>query len=329
MLKNVNGIFKNVTPANGISKETGWWNTITSGDYDNDGDIDYITGNMGLNSFYTASEKYPVEIYASDFDNNGSYDAFPSIWLPTSQQDTSMKQYPVHQRDDVVKQMIGMRSKFQNYKSFAMATIDKLFTADQMKKALIRKAVNFRSSYCRNDGNGHFTMMPLPPMAQISVLNGMVTDDFDGDGNLDVLINGNDWGTEVSVGRYDALNGLLLKGDGKGNFTPQTITESGIYIPGNGKAMVSLRGSDNRYLVAASQNRGALKIFQLRKNSILVPLLPDDAAAVLKFKNGTSRKQEFYYGSSFLSQSSRFLNTGENTNSVVVYNNDGKTRDLK
>jgi hypothetical protein len=240
-----------------------------------------------------------------------------------------MKQYPVNQRDDVVKQMIGMRSKFQNYKSFAMATIDKLFSPEQMKKALIRKAVNFKSSLCRNDGNGHFTLIPLPMQAQISVLNGMVTDDFDGDGNLDVLINGNDWGTEVSVGRYDALNGLLLKGNGKGKFTPETITESGIYIPGNGKALTALRGTGGRYLVAASQNRGPLKIFELKKKSELIPLLPDDIAAELSFKDGTSRRQEFYYGSSFLSQSARFFNPGDSTKSVVIYSNSGKTRKLK
>lgn len=329
VLKNVNGTFTNITPDTGVTKETGWWNTITSGDYDNDGDIDYIAGNMGLNSFYTASDKYPVEVYAADFDNNGSFDAFPSIWLPTSQQDTSMKQYPVHQRDDIVKQMIGMRSKFQNYKSFALATIDKLFSPEQLKKALITKATNFKSSYFRNDGNGHFTLIPLPMQAQISVLNGMVTDDFDGDGNLDVLINGNDWSTEVSVGRYDALNGLLLKGDGKGNFTPLTITESGIYIPGNGKALVNLRGTKNRYLVVASQNRGALKIYELMKNSNPVSLLPDDTSAELTYKDGSSRKLEFYYGSSFLSQSSRFMNLTDNISSVVLYSTGGKTRKVK
>lgn len=329
MLKNNNGLFKNVTSANGITNETGWWNTITSGDYDNDGDIDYIIGNMGLNSFYTASSKYPVEVYAADFDNNGSYDAFPSIWLPTSQQDTSMKQYPVHQRDDIVKQMIGMRSKFQNYKSYAMATMDKLFTPDQLKKALIRKVVNFKSSYCRNDGKGHFTLIPLPMQAQISVLNGMVTEDFNGDGNLDVLINGNDWGTEVSVGRYDALNGLLLKGDGKGNFEAQTIAESGIYIPGNGKALVSLRGINNRYLVAAAQNRGALKIFELKKSPEFVSLKPGDVSAELTYKNGTKRKHEFYYGSSFLSQSSRFFMMNDSLRSATIINYAGTKRELK
>ena len=156
IFKNVYGHFTNVTSSTGISRETGWWNSISAGDFDNDGDIDYIIGNLGLNSFYKASERYPVSVYAADFDNNGSYDAFPSVWLPTSQQDTSIKEYPVHSRDDAVKQMIGMRSKFQNYKSFALATIDQLFSKEQLKKALILKANNFSSSYCRNDGNGKF-----------------------------------------------------------------------------------------------------------------------------------------------------------------------------
>lgn len=93
----------------------------------------------------------------------------------------------------------------------------------------------------------------------------MLADDYNGDGNLDVLINGNDFGTEVSVGRFDALNGLLLKGDGKGGFKPVPIIESGIYIPGNGKALVTLRGNKENYLVAASQNKGALKLFELKE----------------------------------------------------------------
>lgn len=329
MLKNVNGVFKNVTSSTGISSQVGWWNSISAGDFDNDGDIDYIIANLGLNSFYKATEKYPVSIYAADFDNNGSYDAFPSIYLPASQQDTLEKEYPVQGRDDAVKQMISMRSKFQNYKSYATATFDKLFSKDQMKKALILKANNFQSSYCRNDGNNKFTLIPLPMQAQISVLNGMTADDFDGDGNLDVLINGNDWGTEVSVGRYDALNGLLLKGNGRGNFVPESILESGIYIPGNGKALVKLKSKNGNYLIAAAQNRGPLKIFELKRRLGFVSLLPDDVSAELTYKNGTGRKVEFYYGSSFLSQSDRFINTDENIKSLIISNNGGQKRKIE
>jgi hypothetical protein len=327
-LKNEIGVFKNVTANSGISNVKGWWNSITAGDFDNDGDIDYIIGNLGLNSFYRADDQHPVSIYAADFDNNGSYDAFPSIWLPASQKDTTKKEFPVQTRDDAVKQMIGLRSKFQNYKSYAIATIDEVLTKDQMKKALILKANNFRSCFCRNDGNGKFTLIPLPAQAQLSVLNGMIADDFDGDGNLDVLINGNDWGTEVSVGRYDALNGLLLKGDGKGNFAPQSILESGIYIPGNGKSMVSLKSQDGSYLVAAAQNRGPLKIFKLKRKTGFIPLLPDDISAELTFNNGTNRKVEFYYGNSFLSQSARFINSG-NLKTGTIFNATGQKRVIK
>jgi len=327
-LKNEKGVFKNVTANSGISNQTGWWNTIAAGDFDNDGDIDYIVGNMGENSFYKASDRYPVSIYAKDFDNNGSYDAFPSLYLPTSQQDTTKKEYPAQTRDDIVKQMIGMRSKFQNYKSYAKATMDQFFSKEQLKDALVLKANNFKSSYLRNDGNGKFTMLPLPMQAQVSVLNGMAVDDFDGDGNLDVLINGNDYGTEVSVGRYDALNGLLLKGDGKGNFIAQSILQSGIYIPGNGKALVKIRSKPGKYLVAASQNRGPLKVFELKRNINCIPLQPNDASAEVKYKNGVFRKQEFYYGSSFLSQSARFLSIDSNAASVIISDIKGQKRKI-
>ena len=164
--------------------------------------------------------------------------------------------------------------------------------------------------------------------AQLSMLNGMVVDDYDGDSNLDVLINGNDYGTEVSVGRYDALNGLLLKGDGKGAFVPLSILQSGIYIPGNGKALVKLQSSSGNYLLAASQNRDALKVFQLKRKVSSLKLQPSDISAEIKFKNGKTQKQEFYYGSSFLSQSARFLTVDQNATSVTIKNNTGQTRTI-
>ncbi|MGE5418817.1 MAG: VCBS repeat-containing protein [Chloroflexota bacterium] len=266
-LENDNGVFSDVTAKTGISDKTGWWTSLSCGDFDKDGDMDYVAGNLGLNTFYHASEKYPVSVYASDFDLNGSYDSFLSIYLAASQNDTSRHEFPASGRDDAVKQMISMRARFQNYKSYAMATIDKLFSEDQLKKALILKANYFESSYCRNDGDGRFTLIPLPAQAQFSILNGIVAGDFDGDGNPDLVFTTNDFGTDVSVGRYDALNGLLLKGDGAGNFRVLSAAESGIYLPGNGRGIVKLRGIDGKYLLAAGQNRGALKIFELTNHN--------------------------------------------------------------
>ena len=157
-LKNNNGIFKEVTKASGLQNSIGWWNSIASGDFDNDGDMDYVVGNLGLNSFYKASDKYPVKIIAKDFDNNGTYDAFPSVYLPSSESDTEKKEFPAQSRDDILKQMIGIRKRFENYKSFAIAPMDSILTEQEKKNALKLHANYFSSVLLRNDGNGKFTM---------------------------------------------------------------------------------------------------------------------------------------------------------------------------
>lgn len=327
-LKNNKGIFSNVSASSGLNNYKGWWNTIAPGDFDNDGDIDYVIGNLGLNSFFKATDKYPVYITAKDFDDNGSYDAFPSVFLPVSHENKELKEFPANQRDDVIKQMISLRGKFQNYKKFAHATMDSIFTPQQMKGALRLKANTMASAYLNNQGNGKFTISQLPMQAQVSILNGMVVDDFDGDGNLDIVMNGNDYGTDVSIGRYDALNGLMMKGDGKGNFLPQSILQSGIYIPGNGKALVQLRNKQGKTLLAASQHNGPLKIFELKHNLRALQVQASDIHAVVRYKNGRLQKMEFYNGYSFLSQSARFLNITEQVVSVQVTDSKGKTRNM-
>jgi len=324
--RNINGKFKNVTGSSGIANETGWWNSIVAGDFRHTGRTDYIIGNMGLNTLYQASDAHPAYITAKDFDDNGFYDAVPSIFLPDKNVAGEKKEFPALGRDDMIKEMIAIKRRFPTYKSFATATMDSIIPADMRKDAIRLKANEMRSCYIRNDGNGKFTVIPLPLQAQFSVLNGMIADDFDGDGNLDILINGNDFGTEVSVGRYDALNGLLLKGDGKGNFQPLSLLQSGVYIPGDGKALVKLEGADGKYLVAASQHKDALKLFELRKNARLIKVNADDMSAVIQYKNGSIQKQEFYYGTSFLSQSSRFITVNDNMSSITVTNSKGETR---
>lgn len=121
--------------------------------------------------------------------------------------------------------------------------------AELMKDAQHLKATMLQSCYLRNEANGKFAMISLPKQAQVSVLNGMVANDFDGDGNLDLLLNGNDFGMAVSIERLDAVNGILLKGNGKGHFLSLSILQSGIYIPGNGKALIKLISGKESYLV--------------------------------------------------------------------------------
>jgi len=326
-LENDHGVFRNVTANTGISDKLGWWNSITAGDFNHDGKIDYIVGNTGLNTFYKASDKYPVYITAKDFDNNGTYDAFPSLFL--KDKDGDMQEFPANTRDDIIKQMTGMRMKYPNYKSYAVATMDSVITPEMRKGAIRLKINTLQSCYLENLGNGKFKMEPLPIEAQISQVDGMVVDDFDGDGNLDVAISGNDFGTEVGTGRYDAFNGLLLKGDGKGNFKPLTILQSGIYIPGDGKGLVKLMGAKDKYLMAAVQNRGPLKIYSLKKAVKTIQLEPLDEYALITYKTGKTGKQEFYYGTSYLSQSGRFLVVDSTMKSVVITNSLGKKRSVR
>jgi hypothetical protein len=206
--------------------------------------------------------------------------------------------------------------------------MDSVITPEMRKGAIRLKINTVQSCYLENLGNGKFKMEPLPVEAQTSQIDGMVVDDFDGDGNLDVAMSGNDFGTQIGVGRYDAFNGLLLKGDGEGNFKPLTILQSGIYIPGDGKALVKLMGANGKYLVAASQNKGPLKIFNLKKDLKTVRLEPLDAYATITCKNGRTYRQEFYYGTSFLSQSGRFLVIDDTMKSVQITNSLGEKRNV-
>ena len=327
-LENRKGIFKNVTAYSGIDRRIGWWSSIAAGDFDNDGDMDYMVGNLGKNSFFQASDRYPVKILAKDFDNNGSLDAIMSLFLPTSASDTARREFPAESRDDIFRQLPGLRKRYPNYKSFANSTMDSVFPPQERKGAITYEANYFSSAIIKNEGKNRFTINALPKEAQISVLNGMVVNDFDGDGNLDVLINGNDYGTEPILGRYDELNGLLLKGDGTGNFIPRSIFQSGIFIGGNGKALVQLRNTSQKLLIAASQNKGPLKIFKLNKNKKMVSLNAMDETVMVYFKDGRKQKREVGYGSSFLSQSGRFITVDSNVQSIEIIDNKGQTRSL-
>jgi len=327
-LKNDKGVFKDISSTSGINNKTGWWNSITAGDFDNDGDIDYIVGNLGENSFYKASDQYPVSIYAKDFDKNGVLESITTKYIK-DKVGGELKEFTTHTRDDVVDQMPFLKKRFLTYKSFASATFDKLFSPDEMKGMMKFSANDFKSSFIRNNGNGTFTIEPLPDAAQYSIINGMVTDDFDGDGNLDVVINGNDYSTEVSTGRYDACNGLLLKGDGKGHFSALSIIQSGIYIPGDGKALVKLRGKDGKYLLIASQNKDPLKVFQIKRTNKTIPLSPLDLGGTIVYKSGVKRRWEVGYGASFLSQSGRFLIVDDKVLSVEINDSKGATRQVR
>lgn len=260
--KNDHGKFRDVSAQSAISNKSGWWTNIAVGDFDKDGDEDYIVGNLGENSFYKASDQYPVSIYANDFYKQNTTQCIVTLYLE-DHSDGTLKEFTAHGRDDVIDQLPFIKKRFLTYADFGKATFDKLLTKEEMKNSAKYTANYFSSSFVRNNGNGHFSLEPLPAMAQLSALNNMVAGDFDKDGNLDVCITTNDFGTDPSNGRYDALNGLVLKGNGTGKFEALSIQQSGIFIPGNGKGLAALKSSHGRYLLVAGQNKGLLKLFQV------------------------------------------------------------------
>ena len=324
--KNNRGKLENVSAASGINDEKGWWNSITAGDFDNDGDIDYIAGNLGKNSFYRASKEHPVSMYAKDFDKNKGIDIITTVYLPDEK--GVLKEFPAQTREEHVDQIPSLKKKFLKYKDFGRATITDIFSNEELKEALKLQANNFENSYIENTGNGKFRMHSLPVLAQVAPFYAGVVEDFNHDGNLDIAFTGNDFGTEVGNGRYDALNGIMLLGDGTGNFSPLSILQSGIYIPGDGRALIRLKGANNTYLLAASQNNSTVKVFKSKSSYQFYPILPNDKYCVLTLKNGKKRKLELYKGESYLSQSGASVIADENIVSIEIINNKNDRRKL-
>ncbi len=331
-MKNEKGSFKKWGIEQGVwSKDNsvtplpalGMWTSLVAGDFDKDGDTDYLAGNVGENTLNRATQNEPIHIYAKDFNNDGNYDAIPSVYFKDEK--GQKQEFPFFGRDDMIKQVIQFR-KFTDYKTFAISPVSKIFKQEELKDVLKTEINYLKSSYIENLGKGQFRMTPLPVQVQVAPVFGMMAGDFDNDGELDVLLVGNDYGCEIGQGRMDALNGLLLKGDGKGNFQPLTIAASGFYVPGDAKALVSLADAKGRNLCLASQNQGKAKVFVNKQPIKNVKLQSEDAIAYLKYKNNRIRKEELYYGHSFLSQSARRLFVDKDVTEVEIEDFQGKKR---
>ena len=316
-IKNENG--KKFSAPFIIDHSQGWWNSIVAGDFDNDGDIDYVAGNLGLNGPYKASEKEPVCIYAKDYDHNGRIDPIMCHY-----QDG--KEYIVHTRDDLNKQITPMRARFKDYTSYATANFQQAFTPGEISDAYVVRAETFASAYIENLGKGKFVLHSLPLQAQFAPIYGMVCKDLNNDGNLDVLCIGNSYATEVQTGHYDAQASVLLIGNGKGNFT---INRKEINAIGDNKSLSQLINADGSSLFLVGSNSDSLHVYRLnetpQKN---VAINASDAYAIITARNGMKCRQEFYYGSTYLSQSSRRLTVAANIKSVVIYNNSGNKREI-
>jgi hypothetical protein len=310
---------EDITPATGLPATNGWWNSLVAADFDNDGDTDYIAGNRGLNSRHRASESEPMRIHAADFDQNGSLDPVLSRYIQG-------RSYPVAPRDLMIDQMIGMKGRFPRFSDYARATLEETLSREEIGRAHVLQSVQFASSYIENLGGGKFTLRPLPLRAQIAPVFGMLTDDFDADGNLDVLLAGNSQAADTQTGWFDASIGAVLLGDGRGGFRYVNGTESGFFVDGNAKGLAQLELDNGRSLILATQNNDSVRVFSPVTGSRSVALQPLDTHAILTFSDGSSRVQELFYGSGYLSQSSRRLMLPANVRNAVIFDSRGDKR---
>ncbi|MDQ2864415.1 MAG: VCBS repeat-containing protein, partial [Bacteroidota bacterium] len=234
--------------------DNGMWFTLTIADVDGDGRPDIIAGNVGNNLQIHFSEKKPAALYYADFDNNGSIDPFLTCYVEG-------KSYPFVSRDELNDQIYGMRRKFTSYKDYANATMEDIFSKDELAKASKLTATE-SNTVCYLNRGGKFEKVILPLEAQFSVVTKIIANDFNHDGKTDLLLLGNRSDNRLKIGSIDANMGCLLQGDGKGNFTYVNQVKSGLSVKGDVKSANIIESGNTKYLMIGVAD-GALQFYKL------------------------------------------------------------------
>ena len=238
----------------------GWWNCIAAADFDKDGDMDFILGNQGINGFMNPTQKEPIYLYKKDFDLNGSLDPVLAQYFKTNK---GSELLPVHTRDDIMMQLPVLQKKYHTYEDFANTNFKELLNIKDLESETL-KATTFESMYAENLGNATFKLIPLPKACQVAPINDILIDDFDGDGQLDAVMVGNDFSSETHYGRYDALTGIFLKGTDS-FFDAIPSRKSGFYVPGQSHYVISAKNQANSSVLIAPQNKGSLQVFSIKE----------------------------------------------------------------
>ena len=212
---------------------TGWWRSLASGDFNGDGRPDYIVGNLGLNTPYRADPQHPALLFAGDFGGRGATDLIEGSY----EGDTL---YPRRSRRELSAAIPSLLRRFPKNDAYAHATLADILTQPKLDAATRLAATELRSGVFLSQPDGHYRFVPLPRLAQVAPINGIAVADFDGDGHADCCVVQNSFAPAPSSGRFDGGLGLLLRGDGRGNFTPVEPTESGLVVPGEAEAVAVL-----------------------------------------------------------------------------------------
>jgi len=258
-----NGKFVDRTKEAGLSDTNGWWNSVAAVDLRGNGRQDLVLGNLGLNSYLRASRREPARLYINDFSHSGGLEQILTFYK-------NGVSYPLAGRDELVRAIPSLKSKYPSYKDFGASRIEDIFPAADLKSATVREAYTFASSVALNNGNGTFTVQQLPTEAQFAPIYASLAQDFDGDGHVDLLVGGNFYGVTPVLGRYDASYGLMLRGRGDGHFEPVDMETSGLVIEGQVRRIKSLRGANGQRLIAVARNNDKLEILRVRQPSLAV-----------------------------------------------------------
>ena len=252
---NENGKLKNRTTKYFDKEYSGWWNKLQVADMNNDGRPDLIAGNLGLNSQCKASDEEPAELIYKDFDDNGAVDPILCFYIMG-------KSYPYLTRDELLDQMSIMRPRFPDYKSYADAGMNEVFTKEELEGAKTLKANYLKTAYFESTKDGKFKEKPLPIQAQFAPVHTITPLDYNGDGHKDLLLCGNMTQARIRFGKYAANHGVLLKGNGKGSFSYVPDQQSGLKLKGDVRSVIALK---NTLYVGINQQK--LRAFQFNQQT--------------------------------------------------------------
>ncbi len=307
VFKNQAGKLREITAELGLDQYIGWWNGVTTGDLDGDGRPDIIAGNWGLNNPWRATPEHPAYLYYGDFAGHGAVDLIEAEYDPILK-----AVVPRRTRDDIAEALPELPARFPTHQAYSEATLVAVL-GNHNASARVAQANVLASTIFMNRGN-RFEAAPLPPEAQYAPAFSVNVADFDGDGHEDVFLSQNFFANQPGVPRFDAGRGLLLRGDGTGNFRPVPGRESGIRVYGEQRgAAVADFDHDGRVDLVVTQNGAATKLFRnvtatpgLRIRLEGPPGNPDGIGAALRliFDRRMGPLREVHAGSGYWSMDS-------------------------
>jgi len=234
----------------------GMWNVVEAADLDKDGDIDFIFGNQGNNTAHKTSEENPIKMWMNDFDNNGTIEQ-----ITTNHQEG--KDYPIHMKKELTRQLVSLKKQNLKASVYAKKSIDELFEKEKVENSIMKKNNISETIIAVNEGMGNFTVKKLPSRVQFSCVCGIICTDINNDGNLDLIMAGNNFEFKPQYSRLDANYGSVLLGDGKLGFTWQDYNTSGFVVKNEVKHLKTIKDKDGKTYVISAINNQAPKLFAI------------------------------------------------------------------